>query len=316
MSTGQVIAAADLGTNTIKVSIARVEPDGTIADLEEGAEAIRLGAGIERTGQIAPERVDQCIAVLRDYERRGCAHGAQVFIGVATEALRVASNGPDLMRRIREETGWQIATISGDEEAHLTFAGLRDQVPASGRAMIVDIGGGSTEVIRIADGAMVGRVSLPLGSGRLADRFFETDPPGAEAIRRATNAASEAIAASPDIWDAADHLFFSGGNGMFLDELMRQFYADSPFDEATLGRLLDHLARTPAEDAARRLSIAHERARVLPAGGAIALAFLRRSEAHNTSAVPSGIRIGLIRDYVRQYGSADPAAAGERSRME
>lgn len=304
----QVIAAADVGTNTVKISIARVEPDGTITDLEEGAETIRLGAGIERSGRIAAERVDQCLAVLRDYEQRGRAHGASAFIGVATEALRVASNGPDLMARIREETGWRIETISGDEEAHLTFAGLRDRVPASGRSMIVDVGGGSTEVIRIENGSMFGRVSLPIGSGRLADRFFAADPPGEAAISRATDAASSDIAASPDIWDEADHMFFSGGNGMFLDELMRQLFPDAPFDESTLGRLLDHLARTPAEDAARRLSIAHERARVLPAGGAVARAFLRRSDVGDAAAVPSGIRIGLIRDYLGQHGDAAPAA--------
>jgi len=299
MSAGKtVVAAADLGTNTIKITIAAVDADGTLTDLLEGAETIRLGAGIERTGRIAPERLEQCVAILRAYERRGRELGADAFFGVATEALRVASNGPELMARIRNETAWEIATITGEEEARLTFVGLRDRIPADGRTMIVDIGGGSSEVIRVAGGGMVGRTSIPLGSGRLADRFFAADPPGAEALERATAAASDQIAGSPDIWDAADHVVFSGGNGMFLSGLIEQLFPGEPFQAESLRRLLDHLATTPAADAARRLGIAHERARVLPAGGAIALAFLRRSHVTTASAVPSGIRIGLIREHI------------------
>lgn len=292
----RIVSAADLGSNTIKIIHARVLGDGTIEPVGSATNTIRLGAGIEATGQVEPERMDQCIAFLSEQEQMGRALGSIAFAGVATEALRVASNGGELLRRIRDETGWNVHVIDGLEEAHLTFVGLKDRLPQGVTSAIVDIGGGSTEIIVARKGEPIWQRSLPIGSGRLADRFFAVDPPGMEATAHAFAAALEDLEPLEDLPSSVHTVLFSGGNGVFLQELLRQLYGDEPLNVHTTERVLQHLSTTPAVDTAGRLGIMLARAQVFPAGVAVALAVLTRTRASEAMAVPSGIQVGLIRE--------------------
>lgn len=292
----RIVSAADLGSNTIKILHARVLGDGTIEAIGSATNTIRLGAGIEATGKVDAERMDRCIAFLSEQEVVGRALGATAFTGVATEALRVASNGDELLRRIREETGWNVRVIDGLEEARLTFVGLRDKLPADVTSAIVDIGGGSTEIIVSRKGDPIWQRSLPIGSGRLADRFFHDDPPGMEATAQAFAAALDDLEPLEDVPASIHTILFSGGNGVFLQELSRQLYGGEPLGLHTTERVLQHLSTTPAADTAARLGIMLARAQVFPAGVAVALAVLTRTRAREALAVPSGIQAGLIRE--------------------
>ncbi|HWV24652.1 MAG TPA: hypothetical protein VNZ58_10725 [Thermomicrobiales bacterium] len=295
------ISVADIGTNTIKVSHARVDADGTIEERADAAETIRIGAGIEETGLIAQDRIDTCLQVLRDQESLGRSLGSTVFAGVATEALRVAANGSELLDRIRRETSWDIRTITGEDEAHLTWIGLRDRIPTSGSVLIIDIGGGSTEIVRAKDDDVVASTSIPIGSGRLADRFFRADPPGIEVLQAATEFAATRVSAVDILSAKADAIVFSGGNGIFLEQLAAQLFPARALSREVIVDLIDHFAKTPASDTAARIDIAQERARVLPAGAAIALAILQHVSAESVAAAPSGIRIGLIREITHNF---------------
>lgn len=291
------ISTADLGSNTIKIMHALRHPDGRIEPVQQVANTIRLGAGVEATGMIEPERMDACIAFLREQEALGRTLGSTAFIGVATEALRIAGNGQLLQDRIATETGWRIRVISGMEEAALTFAGLRDLVPPDAPAAIVDIGGGSTEFIAIDTGEVVWEQSLPLGSGRLADRYFTADPPGMEATALAFSAALEGLMPLEGLPVQVETVVFSGGNGVFLKELAVQLFPDEDLTLHAIERVLQHLSITPAEDTVERLGIVLARARVLPAGVAIALAAMTKTRADIALGVPSGIPFGLIAKY-------------------
>lgn len=299
-SSRAVISAADLGTNTIKISHAIVGTDGSISELRDSANTIRLGKGIEESGQIEPERIDRCLELLKAEEKIGRQFGSDIFSGVATEAFRVASNGGELLNRIRTETGWQIRLIPGEEEARLTWLGLKDQVPETDNAAIVDIGGGSSEIILIANGEVTFSTSIPLGSGRLADQFFQNDPPGIEALLQASAKARALLDTINGLPNEGDIILFSGGNGVFVQSIVDQLFPDESFSTDTVEKLLVHFSTTPAQDAADRLGIAHERARVLPAGAAIAFAFLTHTHFSTVLGVPSGIRIGLMREFISQ----------------
>lgn len=291
------ISVADLGTNTIKITHALVEADGSVIEMADAANTIRLGAGIERTGHIEPERLDACLAYLKSEEAIGRQLGSTTFIGVATEALRIASNGAELLHRIQSETSWSLEIISGDREAELTYLGLQDQIPAEGDSLIVDIGGGSTEAIVVEHGEVAWQQSIPLGSGRIADRFFFQDPPGIDSIMDGVNAATELLVGLVELPDNIDTVLLSGGNGVYINNLVHQLFPESSLSVHTVERLLQHLATAPAEETAERLGIAKERARVLPAGASIASAFLLRVVAAEVVGVPSGIRRGLIREH-------------------
>lgn len=293
------VSVADLGTNTVKILHAARHDDGTIERIEHNSNTIRLGAGIEETGRLEDSRIIACLDYLEEQEARGRELGSTSFIGVATEALRVVSNGGELLRRIADETSWSIRIITGEEEARLTLLGLREHVPAGQKTAIVDIGGGSTEIVVVENNAVVWSRSLALGSGRLSDRFFRKDPPGMEATALAFSSALDALGPLGDIPVAVETVLFSGGNGVFLQALVEQLFPGDPLSIHTAERLLQHLSLTPASDTVNRLGIMLARAQVFPAGVAIALAVLSKLRPAQVRGVPSGIQIGLIEDLAR-----------------
>jgi exopolyphosphatase/pppGpp-phosphohydrolase len=294
------ISAADLGTNTLKVTHAIRLPNGDLADMVHASETVRLGYGIEQTGKIEQQRFDACLEFLKQQEAVAREYGSTVFIGVATEALRIASNGEALLKRIHEETSWSIEIISGDREAHLTYLGLQDMVPANSDCAIVDIGGGSTEIVVIQNGVVTLQQSIPVGSGRLSDRFFADDPPGADAERQAIEAARDALKAWTSNQPYVPYVMLAGGSGLFMNQLVEQLFGTVPFTTETLVRLADHLAVTHSTDTMDRIGIPQARALVLPASVAVGVAVMQNFGTGLAQGVPSGIRMGLIRDYGRQ----------------
>ena len=291
------ISAADLGTNTIKVTHAIRLPNGDLADMIHASDTVRLGFGIEQTGSIESSRFEATIEFLKGQEAIGREYGSTIFTGVATEALRIAANGQELLERIHNETSWQIEIITGDREAELTYLGLSDLVPAGEDCAIVDIGGGSTEIVVIRDGVVTLQRSVPVGSGRLADRHFSTDPPGRGAVRDATESAREALSAWLTGQPPVSSVMLAGGSGLFMNQLIEQLEGSVPFNLAQLRNLSDHLAQAPSEETVERIDIPQARALVLPASVSVAVAVLEYFRAQTAQGVPSGIRMGLIRSY-------------------
>lgn len=291
------ISAADLGTNTIKVTHAIRLPDGSLADMLHASDTVRLGFGIEQTGSIEQSRADATIAFLREQEAIGREYGSTIFTGVATEALRIASNGEELLDRIHAETSWKIEIITGDREAELTYLGLADLLPEGEDCAIVDIGGGSTEVVIVRNGEVTVQRSVPVGSGRLADRHFRDDPPGLDAVSEATDSAREALSAWLTGQEPVPTILLAGGSGLFMNQLIEQLEGNVPFDLRTLRNLSDHLAHAHSVDTVDRIAIPQARALVLPASVAVAVAVLEYFGATQAQGVPSGIRMGLIRGY-------------------
>jgi len=296
-----VLAVVDIGTNTLKFTVAACRRDDTSTSIAERAETVRIGAGIEATGRIDDGRAARAISALRAFEAIATDAGAVSLTGVATEALRLATNGGDFLARITAGTRWHVKVISGDEEARLTFVGLRPMLPASGRSCIVDIGGGSTEWIAAENAEIVTSQSIPLGSGRLADRLFATDPPGDDALERARHAATTSLDQYLHAGEnACSTLLLSGGNGQFLERLRAHLGIGSALDRSSIDDVLAYLARTPAWQVAGILDIAEERARVFPAGVAVAAAVADRLAPTTIMAVPSGIRTGLLLEKARE----------------
>ena len=293
------IATVDMGSNTLKFAVTEVHADGAETILHTHAETVRLSAGIATTGEIEPARRDRALLALQSYEAVGQSLGVNAFIGVATAALRMASNGTSLLDQIAETTEWDISVISGSDEARLTFVGLGHYLPASGDALLVDIGGGSTEVIHARNRQMVASESLSIGSGTLSDRCFRADPPGVDAVLEANTFALGVLSESDVIGSAIGAaLFLSGGNGQFLSEVSAWFEVDIPFTPEDFPRLVDRLATLESSSVSEYLEIVQERARMLPAGAAIVLSAIQRAQPSSLKAVPSGIRGGLISDWM------------------
>lgn len=306
------LAIVDMGSNTLKFSITEIGASGEERVIHTYAETVRLGAGVAFSGTLDPARVERALLALRDYEAVARSYAVEACIGVATAALRMASNGDDLLDRIRRTTSWDVRVITGDEEARLAFVGLASSLPDGQDSVLVDIGGGSTELIHVSSGVVSASESLDIGSGSLADRCFQSDPPGPAAVSRAVGDAAGILARStvlPEVSSSA--VVFSGGNGQFLKAFAEWTDIAIPFVPDRFCDLLSTLADIDSTRLAGYLDIAPERARMLPAGAAVAMAVIDRASPTAIRAAPSGIRGGLIADWI----AAHPCGVryGERS---
>lgn len=293
LAPARVVAAFDIGSNTIKMTVARPDPVGGVVVLGTGSDTVRLGTGVAETGVLAADRVEAAFASLSDMAARARALGAGSLVGVATEATRTAANGPAFLDRIRAEIGIDVRVIGGDEEADLTFRGLAAAIDISGQIIVADIGGGSTELILALDGDVLFARSYRLGSGELTDRFVRHDPPGVAEIDACRDAAREIVRAVslPTVPKHTTRLVAVGGTGEFLARLVPKGGAVTT---KTIDGVAARLLRTPAAEIAAELSIPEARARVLPAGVAIVRALVDTLRPATIEITQSGIRTGLL----------------------
>jgi exopolyphosphatase / guanosine-5'-triphosphate,3'-diphosphate pyrophosphatase len=174
------VGVVDLGTNSTRLLVAEIH-DGRVDELERRTTVTRLGEGVEATGKLsdaAVARVCEALAVYREVLDR---LGADEVVAVATSAMRDAENGPAFRDEIRDRFRIDARTISGDEEARLTFLGATSGRQAGAETLVIDIGGGSTEYVTGRAGSDPGfHVSTRMGSVRHTERHLTSDPPTAD----------------------------------------------------------------------------------------------------------------------------------------
>jgi exopolyphosphatase/guanosine-5'-triphosphate,3'-diphosphate pyrophosphatase len=192
------LATIDIGTNTTLLLVARLSSGGALQLLEERAEITRLGRGIGAGGALGSEGVARTLAALREFAAVARRHEAKIA-AIGTEALRRAPNGVVFLDPAAEILGAPIEVIDGSREAALTFRAVAEAFPATltGALTVVDIGGGSTEIVIAAGGEVMFNVSLPLGSVRLTESFVHHDPPHLDEIVAITAAVDATLAGVP-----------------------------------------------------------------------------------------------------------------------
>ena len=273
-SPSPVIAAVDVGTNSIKMTVASRGPDHNLITLETASETVRLGEGVAASGLLAPDRIEAALDTLIRFADTARSLGAAHLIGVATEATRRATNGEAFLAQVRELTGWNLMVISGEDEAALTFRGLAQGQDLSGRIVAADIGGGSTELILAIDGRVERSESIPLGSGTSTDAFLHSDPPTQDEISAVSASAESLLVPLVNDLKSPQCLMLLGGTAEHLGRL-----APDPdrIVRADISRAIKRVTRESSTDLAASLGIPESRARVLPAGIAIIAALVYAS---------------------------------------
>jgi exopolyphosphatase/guanosine-5'-triphosphate,3'-diphosphate pyrophosphatase len=170
------VAAIDLGTNTTRLLVADVA-HGEVEALTRRSVVTRLGEGVDASRTLRPEAIGRVRAVLDEYRRELDQLGAERVIAVATSAVRDATNGRAFLADLEGDYGFATRLLSGDEEAALTLRGVG---AVDEDTLVLDVGGGSTELITAAF-----RTSLDVGSARVTERFLHSDPPRAEELAAA-----------------------------------------------------------------------------------------------------------------------------------
>lgn len=323
------LAAIDAGSNTIHLTVARPTPDG--ADLEYVADElvlVRLGADVSRTGAIGAERMARAVEVVRRQSEVARAGGAEYILGIATEGVRAASNGQELLERVRAETGVTLELITGDQESALTYWGATSGLEDGHMSRaVLDLGGGSIEIVLGVGRAVQWRTSLPLGSGAMHDRFAPADPATAEELA-AVRAMVERTLAPLDLPLPVDEALVAGGTATTLAALAARALTpkgmiiapDGGREARTRGvhtltddmihALLGLLQSRSAAEIAARYEIEEGRARLLGAGATVLLATMERLGVDALRVRKRGIREGALLAYMH-FGDGWLRAATE-----
>jgi exopolyphosphatase/guanosine-5'-triphosphate,3'-diphosphate pyrophosphatase len=266
--------------------------DGRLERLDERTALVRLAMDLAPDGRLNSEKMAWATDVVAAFHARAATFDADPVLLVATNAVREAPNGQDLIELIRERTGLELRILSGEEEAHLTFAGATLGRKTKGRLGVVDSGGGSTELILATDGKIQSARSVPEGAGRAVERFLFEDPPTpsqAWALRVHLMNALDALP-QPDV----DQLILTGGSANNLRRLVHAQDVDEPLDIGEAQSVLRMLATTASADVARRYGIDPLRARTLFGGITIVVTLWERSGLERATVSSTGIREGLI----------------------
>jgi exopolyphosphatase/guanosine-5'-triphosphate,3'-diphosphate pyrophosphatase len=238
-------ATIDIGTNTTLLLVGRARAGGGVEVVAERAEITRLGRGIGTTGLLGSAGIGATLDVLRDYERIAREHGATIA-AIGTEGLRRAKNAGDFLEPAREILGGDVEVIDGEREAALTFRAVVESFPVetgSGSVAVIDIGGGSTEIIVAKSGQVRMRTSLPIGSVRLTERHVHSDPARDEEIAAVRAEIAAALAPVAELSSAAHtHLVGVAGTVTSLAAMAQQL---ASYDPARVHGF--HLSRASAD---------------------------------------------------------------------
>jgi exopolyphosphatase/guanosine-5'-triphosphate,3'-diphosphate pyrophosphatase len=190
------VAVVDIGTNSTRLLIADFA-DGRVTEVERRTTVTRLGQGVDHSGELQPEAMERVYAALDTYKKLIDDNNVEATTGVLTSAVRDARNGAEFTATVNERYAIDARTITGDEEARLTYLGATSDRIATGdrdlhaARVVIDVGGGSTELV-VGHGATVDfHVSTQAGVVRQTERFIRSDPPRPEELQQLRAEAAE-----------------------------------------------------------------------------------------------------------------------------
>jgi exopolyphosphatase/guanosine-5'-triphosphate,3'-diphosphate pyrophosphatase len=187
------VAALDLGTNTTRLLVADVR-DGRVEDVERQVQITRLGEGVDARKRLLPVPIARVRNCLTEYRRELESLGAERALAVATSAIRDAENGEAFLGEVEWSYGFKTRLLTGSEEALLTFRGATLGRSLDDTTLVVDLGGGSTELIVGHRDEIRFRASLDIGSVRLTERFLPSDPPTVAELNECAGAVRSLLA--------------------------------------------------------------------------------------------------------------------------
>jgi exopolyphosphatase/guanosine-5'-triphosphate,3'-diphosphate pyrophosphatase len=272
------VAAVDIGTNSTRLLVADVG-DTNITEVDRRTRVTRLGEGVDTRRRLLPVPIARVRNTLSDYRRIAEQLGAEQTLAIATSAIRDAENGEAFLGEVEWSYGFSTQLLSGHDEALMTYRGVTAARSVEAGTLIVDIGGGSTELIAGEPDGVRWHDSLDIGSVRLTERFLHADPPAAEELA-ACAAAVQALLSErvPDeirerttaAIGVAGTITSIAALALGLDEYDRERVHRARLSAGALAEQLDRLAAVPVAERRELRPLDPERAPVIVAGAVIA----------------------------------------------
>jgi exopolyphosphatase / guanosine-5'-triphosphate,3'-diphosphate pyrophosphatase len=272
------VGAIDLGTNSTRLLVADVE-DGRIRELERDVRVTRLGEGVDERRRLLPLPIARVRNVLTDYRRLLDRHGAERALAIATSAVRDAENGEAFLGEVEWSYGFATRLLTGHDEALMTFRGVTADRPVDAATVILDIGGGSTELVFAGPDGVRWHDSLDVGSVRLTERHLLSDPPSPGELGGCADAVRALLdeRVPEELRDEARAMVGVAGTitslaalDLDLDEYDPDRVHGHVLSAEGLARQLDRLAAVPVAERRELRPLDPERAPVIVAGAVIA----------------------------------------------
>lgn len=297
------VCAVDIGTNSVRSVVADVTPPSTIAVVHYSGHITRLGEGFSSSYTLKPEAIERTVRTAAEFVEHGTRLGASALKLVATSAARDAHNGDALVQALRDATGIEPEIVSGEREAALVLAGVRASgLLGPGPLLVVDVGGGSTELITVMPGQPPRLLSIDVGAVRLTERFIKTNPPRPDEIASAS-AHAEAELAGIDITRKALDLVGLGGT---ITTIAAMLLALSVYDAAKVHGytitlddvepLIRRMAGLSTEQRRELPGLEPGREDIIVAGCLIVRAVMRAARSTRMRVSTAGILYGIALD--------------------
>jgi exopolyphosphatase / guanosine-5'-triphosphate,3'-diphosphate pyrophosphatase len=295
-------AAIDIGSNTTRVLVAEPQ-EGVLRKVLEQRAYTRIDKASKRKGKIVPEKIAELADVVDTQVRLAQELDAEAIRVVATAAIREAKNTSEVVAEITRVSGLSVDVLSEQEEGKLAFLGASKTLghPVDGELAVVDVGGGSSEIVfGSVDGGVREVRSFKIGSGTLAEDFLGNDPPSAGEIRSLRDEISDFF---DDVEvDQPDQAVAVGGSATSLRTLV-----GAVLEYETLERAVRVLASDPIIEVAKRFELDPRRVRILPAG-VLLLEKLSELLGQPLQIGKGGLREGVILELLNGAANGEPAA--------
>ena len=300
------IASLDLGTNSLILVVA--EWDGTtFTPLFEDVQVVRLGQDLAKRGSLHPMAKRRCLKELRNFSEKIGRFEVKNVLAVGTAALRNAGDGAKFVQEIEDQLGFRFKIISGDEEASLTFKAIqREFSDLAQQFIMIDIGGGSSELVIGDKNRILSKTSLKVGTVSFTERFIQHDPPTTEEL----NAASSSIA------ELMDHFSVSPSSSMAvgvagtvttlkavdveMDEYDPSAVHRSQLKKDNVVRLGNLFRSMPTKERRKLKGLPPKRADIIPMGATILETFMTELNLESIYVSDRGLRWGLLYDWIEK----------------
>jgi exopolyphosphatase/guanosine-5'-triphosphate,3'-diphosphate pyrophosphatase len=298
------LGVLDVGSNTVHLLVVDAHPGARPLPAYSHKAELRLAELLDADGAISDTGVDRLVATLHEALQVAEDKGVEDVLPFATSAVREATNGEDVLRRLAQETGVELRVLSGEDEARLTFLAARRWLGwSAGRLLVLDIGGGSLEIAYGLDEDPDAAVSLPLGAGRLTGTDLPGDPPqydDVRALRRRVRAEIARVVSDFTRYGTPDHVV---GTSKTFKQLARiagaarsgeGLYVQRELNRRTLEEWVPKLAEMSAEERASLPGVSEGRSRQLLAGALVAEAAMDLFGVETLDICPWALREGVI----------------------
>lgn len=305
------IGVIDVGSNTSRLIILAYTPGVSFRLIDQVREQVRLAEGMGAENLLRPEPMERMVRLLRVFRSLCAANGIDSVVAVGTSAVREARNQAEFLKRVEEGAGLTLRVLSGDEEARYGFLGAVNSLAVTS-GLVVDIGGGSVELVRVRDRRPHESVMLPAGAVRLTEAFLRKDPPRTTDIQTLTRYIEYMLRDLSWLSAKRGDVFIGTGGTIRTLAKIDQRLRDYPLGrvhgyvltQARLEVLVEKLSKLPVRKRRKFPGLASDRADVILAGALVLLHVMERSGHSELTVSGQGLREGIFYEhFLRDTGS-------------